>query len=170
MSRNESPIPSLSPFPLTSLTVIIPENTPLNTLTSQETPSPPQLVSLSMNHSPVPVLQLPASQTSPPSPPVPPVEEQVTTPLLRSAHNLRSKPSLLMTSESPPIPSTSTLKSKQSVRKSIQSKPPKKVVQEMNPTSSKSKKKLLPHVSITPLVPLVQNRFKNNLTHHLTLI
>ena len=167
MSRNESPIPSLSPFPLTSLTVIIPEDTPQNTLTSQGTPSPPQLISLSMNHSPVPVLKLPVSQTSPP---VPPVEEQVTTPLLRSAHNLRSKPSLLMTSESPPIPSTSTLKSKQSVRKSIQSKPPKKVVQEMNPTSSKSKKKLLPDVSFFPLVSLVQNRFKNKPTHHLTFI
>jgi len=149
LSSNGSPTPSLSPL---SLTVVIPnENGYLNDqISSQKTPSPPQLVSLYMNDSPLPVLQLPTSQTSPP---LSPVEKEVTTTLGRSTHNLRSRSSFPRTPETPPKQSTSTSKPKQSANKTIQSKLPKTAKEQVDPPISKSNKKLLPPVSINQRFP-----------------
>ena len=139
--RNESPTSSLPP-----LTLIIPKDTTQNPSTSEGTPSPPPLISLRTNHTPLPVSRLPSSRSSPPETPI---KNQESTTFQRSDANVRSSndtspPNLPMTPESPPNAS----KSKQSVSKSSKSKSSKKSSKEDNSSSSKSKKKLLLPVSI----------------------
>jgi len=138
LSSSESPAPSLSPLPLR---VIIPDDTDQNRLAWKETPSPPPLISLFLTGSPLPVLQLPSSQTSPPETPV---KNEGATIFERPDHNLPPRPSLPMTPESPPNSS----KSKQSESKSTKSKSSNKFSKEVQSSSSKSKKKLLPPVSV----------------------
>lgn len=136
-ANNECLTPSLSPLPLT---VNIPEDTTHNKeSTTKETASPHALVPLSVNHSSLPVIQFPSSQSSPPETPV-----KDSTTFQHSDSNVRSVSHLPMTPESPPSPS----KSKHSARKSSNSKPSQKSGKEVNSSSSKSKKKLLSSVSI----------------------
>ena len=138
-ANNECLTPSLSPLPLT---VNIPEDTTHNKeSTTKETASPHALVPLSVNHSSLPVIQFPSSQSSPPETPVKDVDS---TTFQHSDSNVRSVSHLPMTPESPPSPS----KSKHSARKSSNSKPSQKSGKEVNSSSSKSKKKLLSSVSI----------------------
>jgi hypothetical protein len=134
LSLSESPAPSLSPLPLRD---IIPDDTDQNRLTLKETPSsPPLSISLFMTGSPLPVLQLPLSQTLPPETPV---KNEGPTKFERPDHNLPPIPSLPMTPESPPNSS----KSKQSDSKSTKSKSSNKSSKEVQSSSSKSNKKLL---------------------------